>query len=73
MSKISFNYEETSISEVNKEKEIKLSFSVYRKFIIKTKCKLIRVPLFLDYLRAGVKIGLSIAIDFSLANGKPTE
>ena len=62
--------ENTSIQELINQKQFSLKMSKKRTFTITSLSCITRNFTFVDYLKAGVQIGLSIAIDFTGSNGK---
>lgn len=63
----------TNVQELISHKTYEISMSKRRKFSLTSSSFLTRNYTFVDYLQAGVQIGLSIAIDFTGSNGPPTE
>ena len=61
--------ENTSIQELINQKQFSLKMSKKRTFTITSLSCITRNFTFVDYLKAGVQIGLSIAIDFTGSNG----
>ena len=61
----------TYIQEMTNSKIIPVQIGKNRCFNIESKSRLKRNLSFVDYLKAGVQIGLSIAIDFTGSNGTP--
>ena len=57
--------ENTSIQELINQKQFSLKMSKKRTFTITSLSCITRNFTFVDYLKAGVQIGLSIAIDFT--------
>ena len=62
----------TNIKEMVTGRTIQVQMSKNRCFNIISKSKIKRILSFIDYLKAGVQIGLSIAIDFTGSNGHPS-
>ena len=63
----------TSIDELVNRKIIKVKMSDRRTFTLTSCSRITRIFTFVDYLKAGVQIGLSVAIDFTGSNGNPNE
>ena len=61
----------TNIQEMIEGKNISIQISKNKSFNIISKCIIKKNLSFIDYLKAGVQIGLSIAIDFTGSNGVP--
>ena len=61
--------ENTSIQELINQKQFSLKMSKKRTFTITSLSCITKNFTFVDYLKAGVQIGLSIAIDFTGSNG----
>lgn len=59
----------TNIQELINQKQISIKMSKKRTFIITSLSRITRNFTFVDYLKAGVQIGLSVAIDFTGSNG----
>ena len=59
----------TNIQELISQKQIIINMSKKRIFTITSLSRVTRNYTFVDYLKAGVQIGLSIAIDFTGSNG----
>jgi hypothetical protein len=62
----------TNIKEMITGKTIQVQMSKNRCFNLVSKSKLKHILSFIDYLKAGVQIGLNIAIDFTGSNGHPS-
>lgn len=63
----------TSVQELVNHKIFNIDMSKRRKFTCTSMSFLTRNYTFVDYLQAGVQIGLSVAIDFTGSNGLPKE
>jgi len=61
----------TNIKEMVTNKIITLNVDKNRNFILTSKSYIKKILTFIDYLKLGVQIGLSIAIDFTGSNGEP--
>ena len=61
--------ENTTIQELINQKQFNIKMSKKRTFTITSLSSITRNFTFVDYLKAGVQIGLSIAIDFTGSNG----
>ena len=64
---------ETKIEDIKNELKFQLFLNPVMYYNINIKGIIHNIPTFLDYLNAGVRIGLTIAIDFSSSNGDPNE
>ena len=64
---------ETKIEDIKNELKFQLFLNPVMYYNINIKGIIHNVPTFLDYINAGVRIGLTIAIDFSSSNGDPNE
>ena len=65
--------EEFSNNTQNKNNEIKLNLSKKRTLFLTNKSFIFEQYTFIDYLKAGVRLGLSIGIDFTGSNGHPLD
>ena len=63
----------TTMQELGNKKQFPLKMSKRRNFTCISNSILTREYTFVDYLKAGVQIGLSIAIDFTGSNGDPND
>ena len=63
----------TTLQELGNKKQFPLKMSKNRQFTCISQSVLTKEYTFVDYLKAGVRIGLSIAIDFTGSNGNPTD
>ena len=63
----------TSIDELINRKIINVKMSNKRTFTLTSISRITRIFTFVDYLKAGVQIGLSVAIDFTGSNGNPSD
>ena len=63
----------TDVNELIEHKNITLKMSKKRTFTLTSNSYVTRNFTFVDYLKAGVQIGLSIAIDFTGSNGNPKD
>ena len=63
----------TTLEEMSNKKQFPVKMSKNRQFTVISQSKLTREYTFVDYLKADVRIGLSIAIDFTGSNGVPTD
>ena len=64
---------QTNVQELLNKKQFDVMPNKSRKLTIVSNSFLTRNYTFVDYLKAGVQIGLSIAIDFTGSNGNPTD
>ena len=62
----------TNIQELINHKIFTIQMSKRRTFSVTSNSRITRNFTFVDYLKAGVQIGLSIAIDFTGSNGNPS-
>ena len=62
--------ENTNIQELINQKQFTIKMSKKRIFTITSLSSITRNYTFVDYLKAGVQIGLSVAIDFTGSNGQ---
>ena len=60
------------IYELEKQKTFNLMMNS-QSFKILSKCKITKNYTFIDYLKAGIQIGLAVAIDFTGSNGNPND
>ncbi len=63
----------TTIQEMINRKNISVIMSKNRTFIFNSVSRVTKNFTFVDYLKAGVQIGLSVAIDFTGSNGNPND
>ena len=63
----------TSIDELVNRKIINVKMSSKRTYTLTSLSRITRIFTFVDYLKAGVQIGLSVAIDFTGSNGNPND
>jgi len=63
----------TTLQTISNKQQFPLKMSKNRNFTCISKSVLTREYTFVDYLKAGVRIGLSIAIDFTGSNGDPKD
>jgi hypothetical protein len=63
----------TTVQELGNKKQFPINMSKNRHFTCISESILTREYTFVDYLKAGVRLGLSIAIDFTGSNGIPTD
>ena len=63
----------TNIQELVANKVITIKMSKNRTFTATSYSRITKNFTFVDYLKAGVQIGLSVAIDFTGSNGNPTD
>ena len=63
----------TTLQELGNKQQFPLKMSKTRNFTCISKSILTKEYTFVDYLKAGVQIGLSIAIDFTGSNGDPKD
>ena len=63
----------TNIQELVNQKLINIKMSKNRTFMATSLSRITRNYTFVDYLKAGVQIGLSVAIDFTGSNGSPND
>ena len=63
----------TFIDELINHKIISVKMSNKRTFALISNSRFTRILTFVDYLKAGVQIGLSVAIDFTGSNGNPPD
>ena len=63
----------TTLQTISNKQQFPLKMSKNRNFACISKSVLTREYTFVDYLKAGVRIGLSIAIDFTGSNGDPKD
>ena len=64
---------DTNIQELINSKIINLKMSKNRTFTLTSISRITKNYTFVDYLKVGVQIGLSIAIDFTGSNGNPKD
>ena len=64
---------ETKIEDLLNEVKFQIFLNPDMYYNINIKGIIYNIPTFLDYINAGVRIGLTIAIDFSSSNGDPNE
>ena len=64
---------QTNIQELISRKIIVAKMSKNRSFTLTSISKITKNFTFVDYLKAGVQIGLSVAIDFTGSNGNPSD
>jgi hypothetical protein len=64
---------QTNIQELINRKIIVAKMSKNRSFTLTSISKITKNFTFVDYLKAGVQIGLSVAIDFTGSNGNPND
>ena len=63
----------TNMNDLSNHQVITIKMSKKRTFTITSNSRISRNFTFVDYLKAGVQIGLSIAIDFTGSNGNPND
>ena len=63
----------TNIQELINRKAFDIKMSKNRTFTVTSNSRITKNFTFIDYLKAGVQIGLSIAIDFTGSNGNPND
>ena len=61
----------TNVQELANHKVFTIQMSKRRTYTVTSNSRLTRNFTFVDYLKAGVQIGLSIAVDFTGSNGNP--
>ena len=64
---------QTNIQELINRKIINVKMSKNRIFTLTSNSRITQNFTFVDYLKAGVQIGLSVAIDFTGSNGNPND
>jgi len=63
----------TNVNELVNKKVIQVKMSKTRTYTFTSNSRITRNFTFVDYLKAGVQIGLSVAIDFTGSNGNPSD